>query len=191
MLTPMKERLLRSSTPEQAMWTMLDDAIALQGAEFGNVQLLAGEELVIVAQRNFSIDFLTTFARVTNAEGCACGRALRSGVPTMITDVERDPEFAPFRPAARRAGFRAVQSTPCVTGRGRQLGVISTHFVNVHRPTEIEMETLQAYGRLAAEFVFGLLDETPLDVVAERLNDKIHRHVLGEPSRAQDSQVSR
>jgi hypothetical protein len=153
------------------------NAIALHGAEYGNVQLLAEDELVIVAQRGLRPEFLRTFRHVRRDDGCACGRALRRGTPVVIPDVEADAEFADFRSDARLAGFRAVQSTPLITRHGKPLGVVSTHFANVHHPTKIEMETLQAYGVIAAEFAFKLLGETPLLTMARRLSKDLYDRI--------------
>ena len=44
MLAQMRERLIRCSTFERAIWAVLDDTIALHGAECGTVQLLSGDE---------------------------------------------------------------------------------------------------------------------------------------------------
>ncbi len=35
---------------------------------------------------------------------------------------------------------------------GNLLGIVSTHFANVHEPTPIEMNTLKAYAVIAAEY---------------------------------------
>jgi hypothetical protein len=173
----MRDRLFRADAFDRAIWTILDDAIALHGAEYGNVQLLAGDELVIVAQRGLPLDFLRTFRRVKREDGCACGRALRRGTSVVIPDVEADAEFAVFRSDARLARFRAVQSTPLITRRGKPLGVVSTHFSNVHHPTKIEMETLQAYSVIAAEFAFKLLAEAPLLTLASRLSRDLYDRI--------------
>jgi GAF domain-containing protein len=112
LLVHMSERLLRCDTFEGAIRTILDDSIALLGAEHGNVQLLVGENLVIAAQRGLSSDFLRSFRCVTKDDGSACGRALRLGKPIVIPDAEKDLEFAIYRNIAKRTHFRAVQSTP-------------------------------------------------------------------------------
>lgn len=180
MLTQMQERLRRCETFERAIWRILDDAIALQGAEYGNVQLLVEDELVLVANRKLPLSFLSYFQRVKEG-GTACARALRSGHPVVITDINDDPEFGPFRTQAVLAGFRAVQSTPLLTESGSRLGVVSTHFANQHRPTKIEMATLQAYGQLASQYAFDLLGGTPLSVMADKMNGDLHR-AIGESS---------
>jgi GAF domain-containing protein len=101
----MIRRLFLSRAFEEAVDTILDDVIALLGAEYGNVQLSMGDELVIAAQRGLSEDFLKTFIRVKKDDGSACGRALRLGKSVIIPDVENDPEFAAFLPDAKKAGF--------------------------------------------------------------------------------------
>lgn len=41
------------------------------------------------------------------------------------------------------------------------------------------METLKAYGVVAAQYVFKLLGETPLDVAANRMHEKLYAGLLG------------
>lgn len=170
----MTERLVRCDTFERAIWTILDDAIALLGAEFGNVQLLLRQDLVIAAQRGLGLDFLQTFRRVTTNDGSACGRALLLGKPVVVPDVEKDPEFAIYRNIARRTQFRAVQSTPLIRQDGRRLGILSTHFANPHQPSKIESETLQAYAIAASQHAFEVLRDRPLDQMAKQMNDVLY-----------------
>ncbi len=182
MLAQMSQRLYRSQSFEQTVQTILEDAIALHGAEYGNVQLPAGGDLMIVAQRGLPAPFLRTFRRVDKDDGSACGRALRHGTSVVIRDVEQDPEYAGFRDDARIAGYRAVQSTPLVTGDGRLLGLASTHFAMVHEPTPIEMETLRSYGAMAAEYAFSLLGDVPLAAKAGQMNDRLYAGLLDRQS---------
>jgi GAF domain-containing protein len=174
LLVHMTERLVRCDTFERAISTTLDDAIALLGAEFGNVQLLVGQDLVIAAQRGLSSEFLRTFRRVTKDDGSACGRALLLGKPVVVPDVEKDPEFAIYRNIARRTQFRAVQSTPLIRQDGQPLGILSTHFANPHQPSKIELETLQAYAIAASQHAFALLRDKPLYQIAEQMNDVLY-----------------
>ncbi len=170
----MTERLFRCETFERAVWTMLDDTIALLGAEYGNLQLLTGQQLVIVAQRGLPADFLRAFRRVSKDDGSACGRAVRLARPVVIPDVEKDLEFAIYGNIARRTQFRAVQSSPLITQGGRRLGIVSTHFANPHQPSKIEMETLQTYGTAASQYAFELLGDRPLDLTANRMNGLLY-----------------
>jgi hypothetical protein len=54
----MRNRLHAEAAFETATRVILADAIALHGAEYGNVQLLAGDHLVIAAQYGFKRPFL-------------------------------------------------------------------------------------------------------------------------------------
>ena len=175
MLTPMVERLRHNRTFEGAIRTILDDAVALHGAEYGNVQLPVGDELVIAAQRNFQPPFLKAFERVKVADGCACGRALKLRQPIVIGDVDKDPEFAAFRKDAKTAGFRSVQSTPFIAKDGSVLAVVSTHFAAVHEPSQIEMRMLEQYGVLAAAYLQDLLGDVPLAVRAAHMSDALYQ----------------
>lgn len=174
MISGMVRRLLEQHTVEAAIEIILDDVVALHGAEYGNVQMPLGDELVLVAQRNLSVGFLNTFRRVFRYDGTACGRALKLGKIVQIVDVERDPEFAAYRMDARRAGFRSVQSAPFLTTDGRLMGVVSTHFVNPHLPTRLEGEMLESYRPIAADTVYRLLGDMPLGVKAEQMSERLY-----------------
>ena len=50
MLGEMEQRLYGSATFETAVKAILADVVALQGAEFGNVQLAAEAKLIVVAK---------------------------------------------------------------------------------------------------------------------------------------------
>jgi GAF domain-containing protein len=178
----MTQRLILSTTFEEAVHIVLDDVIALLGAEYGNVQLSIGDELVIAAQRGLSADFLKTFRRVKKDDGSACGRALRLGETVIIRDVENDPEFAAVCPDAKKAGFRSVQSTPFITKDGNVLGMVSTHFAHVHEPTPIEMQTLKTYSVVAAEHLHKLLGDVPLATKAKQMSDELYSRTSGQQS---------
>ena len=181
MLTQMTQRLRQKSTFEGAIQTILDDVIALHGAEYGNIQLPIGDELVIAAQRGLSAPFLKTFRRVKKGQGCACGRAMRLGQPVIVSDVDTDPEYAAFRQDAKTAGYRAVQSTPFFTKNGKLLGLVSTLFAQVHEPTPIEMQTLRTYNVFAAEYLDGLLGGTPVAVKAEQMSQSLYADLSEQP----------
>ncbi len=71
----------------------------------------------------------------------------------IIEDTDTDPRFADFSADARKAGFRAVHSTPIMTRRGKILGVISVHFAEPRRPTEREMQFSDMCAKLAADAI--------------------------------------
>ena len=181
-LSALRNRLHAAQTFEEAITTILDDVIAFHGAEYGNVQLPIGDELVIVAQRGLPISFLKRFRRVTREFGCACGRAFRSRRTVVIRNVAEDPEFTAYLKDAESAGFRAVQTTPLFTGDGLLLGMVSNHFSNVHEPTPFEIEILQSYSVAAAEHAYRLLGEAKLAEEAEKMNARLYSSILAQSS---------
>src|ERR1041385_6104730 len=109
--------------------------------------------LTIETQRGFKQDFLEFFREVSADDNSACGRALRSGERIIVEDVELDAFFAPMLHVIRAAGYRAVVSTPLMGRCGKPLGMISTHFRSVHRPSEAELHRLDLYARQASDFI--------------------------------------
>ena len=177
MLEQMTQRLLARRTFESAAEAVLNDVVALHGAEYGDLQLVVGDELVIVAQQGLSDAFLRAFRRVRKTDGCACGRAWRTGTTVVVADVTKDVDYAGNRGDAAAAGYRAVQSTPIVTRDGTMLGLISTLFVNAHEPTPIEMETLARYSRVAADHLAALLGRDTLARKAMQMSDALYAAV--------------
>jgi putative methionine-R-sulfoxide reductase with GAF domain len=169
----MAERLYAQQTFEGAIATLLHDVVALHGAEFGDVQLRLGDELVIVAQQGLGAAFLTAFKRVGCDDGSACGRALRERKTIVIEDVEADAEYEQFRSEARVAGYRAVQTTPLFTSNGELIGMVSTLFANVHRPTTIEMDSLRSYSVCAADYLQSLLKNADLALKAAEMHSAL------------------
>jgi signal transduction histidine kinase/CheY-like chemotaxis protein len=134
---------------------MLQTVMELLGADKGNIQLLndTGDVLSIVSHQGFEQQFLDFFNAVSADDDCACGRALRRREQVIITDVESDEGYEPFRQLAREAGYRAVVATPLVGIDGSPLGMVSTHFRSVHCPTDQELRRLDLYCRQASDFI--------------------------------------
>ena len=147
-------RLLSKADLQPLLEEALNATMALQNADFGNVQLYNPETgtLQIVAHRGLQRDFLDYFSSVTET-GAACGRALPPRERVIIEDVLADPDFEPHRQIAASAGFRAVQSTPLFSRSGEPLGVISTHFRQPHRPSGRDLRFTDLYARQAAEMI--------------------------------------
>jgi PAS domain S-box-containing protein len=147
-------RLLATTDLRSVLEDVLNEAIKLQRADFGNVQLVNVDTgaLEIVAHRGFQEDFLEHFRSVRD-EGAACGRAMQQGQRVIIEDVLTDAKFAPHRAIAASAGFRAVHSTPLLSRDGKPLGMVSTHFRQPRRPSDRELRFTDLYARLAAELI--------------------------------------
>jgi GAF domain-containing protein len=133
---------------------ILTEALKMSRCERGNIQVLdvATGCLSIEAHHGFDDAFLSTFKTVKAENGCACGRAIRSRMPVLITDVESDGEYTPYRQAAANAGYRSVASLPLIDSEDTLVGVIS-----VHRPTpwtgEFNITALGDVAEFAAEAI--------------------------------------
>ena len=155
MLDKLKQRLVDCSDLESVLACALSGGLELSGASRGNIQLMDWNTgyLTIMAQCGFDDDFLRFFHRVSARDGSACGRAIRERRPIVVDDVLEDPEFAPFRAIALKAGFRAVQSTPLISSSGAFLGVLSTHFAEARRCNGDDLQILRGAAGLAANAI--------------------------------------
>jgi PAS domain S-box-containing protein len=152
-LNTVGSRLWQGQSLSQGIKEMLDATIEMLGADFGNIQLLQGGTLRIVAQRGFEREFLDFFREVSAQDESACGRALRTGERILIKDVDADEGYAPMRVIARSAGYRAVQSTPLIGRKGKAIGMISTHWRFPHTFEKQQLHHLDLYVRQAADFI--------------------------------------
>ena len=154
-LNQLSSQLWQMQSLQEGLNEMLAATIDMLGADMGMMQLLDDKRgvLLIVAQRGFTQDFLDFFRDVSVQDDSTCGRALRLGERIVVEDIETDEPFAPMRPLIRAASYRAVQSTPLIGRDGTPLGMISTHFKPVHRPSDQELRRLDLYVRQAADFI--------------------------------------
>ena len=133
---------------------ILDAAIEISAADMGNIQLLQDGVLKIAAQRGFETPFLEFFDGVQDGEA-ACGTAIQNGGRVVVEDVASSPIFAgtPGRDAMLTANALAVQCTPLISGSGRVLGMVSTHYHTPYRPNERELRMLDLLARQAADLI--------------------------------------
>jgi GAF domain-containing protein len=165
----MIDRLHRQPDLESVLNAAVVDAVALHGAEFGNLQLRCADgTLVIVAHAGLSQSFLESFGRVALDDGTACARAARERKTVLIEDVEQDQDFRSFLKFARGARFRSVVSSPLVLANRSCLGVISVHFAMPHLPSLIEIDTFEAYCKEAAEHLAKTIGTADRTETAER-----------------------
>ena len=150
------ELFIRDGDIAPILTEIVDAAIAITGADFGNIQLLdaPSSRLRIAAHRGFPKWWIDFWDNVPPGQG-ACGTALKSGERVIVEDVEQSPIFAgtPTLDIQLKAGVRAVQSTPLVSRSGRPLGMFSTHFKRPHRPHDHTLELLDLLARHAADII--------------------------------------
>jgi GAF domain-containing protein len=170
----------------------LDRSLAVSGTTLGNIQLVDWTTgcLQIAAHRGFGCDFLKVFARVKADDGSACARALNARSAIIVEDLEKDQAFPPFgRAAVLDAGVRAVQSLPLISTSGAFVGMLSTHFSAVHRPSDDERARLDSLATIAANAIV-LQRARENDPIASSLarimasRELLHRILLQEKAKS-------
>ena len=176
-------RLIQSGGIPELLGEILDAGIEITAADMGNIQLLddAGQ-LRIAAHRGFDSSFLEFFGEVHDGLA-ACGSALQKGERVIVEDVAHSPIFAGTGAldAMLAAEARAVQSTPLVSRSGKVLGMFSTHYRRVCRPSERELRLLDLLARQAADLIERKRSEETrgqLSAVVEASGDAIYTYDL-------------
>ncbi|AKJ39523.1 histidine kinase dimerization/phosphoacceptor domain -containing protein [Methanosarcina barkeri] len=147
---------VRESNLEPVLVEIVDAAIAISDADFGNIQLLDPEssELKIVASRGFPKWWLDFWNSVSEGNG-TCGTALGCNERVIVEDIEQSPIFVgtPALEIQLKAGIRAVQSTPIVSRSGRLLGMFSTHYKKPHKLQDHDLQLIDLLAQQAADII--------------------------------------
>lgn len=162
---------LQNGNIDSVLGEILDAAIAISAADFGNMQLLdpSSGELQIVVHRGFPTWWLDFWASVQKGHG-ACGTALEHRARVVVEDIERDPIFAgtPALEIQRRAGVRAVQSTPLFSRSGEPIGILSIHYRTPRGPDPRVLALLDLLARQASDILERARAEQALRDAAAR-----------------------
>jgi PAS domain S-box-containing protein len=145
------------SDVDECLRHILDAALAITGAERGNVQLFdqTTGALKIRVQHGFESEFLKFFREVRDHTAASCGAAWSTGQQIIVDDVVSSEIFTGTSSLdiLLNAKVQAVTSTPLKASNGRILGMISTHFSQPHRPAERELVFIKLLTRYAADFL--------------------------------------
>jgi GAF domain-containing protein len=110
--------------------------------------------------------------------------AFRGGRPVMITDVEAEPSFEPWKTGARLQRYRSLGCIPVIV-RSQVIGVLNCYGREPHHHSPEEVELLQLVARLA-----GVAIETAR--VAEGQREAVAKlRELSEQLREQNRELSR
>ena len=147
------DMFVASAPFEFVLSRVVEVAMVITRADFGNLQLVdaATGDLELVAAHGFEPSYLDFWRRVPRGQG-ASGTALERRARVVVEDVETSPVFegTPGLEVLRRAGVRALQSTPLLSSNGRPLGMLSTHFQRPGCPDERSLRWLDLLAREVA-----------------------------------------
>lgn len=143
---------IRSSESKDLFNAIIDTAIEIACADFGNIQLIdaATGDIKIVAQRGFSTSWVEYWDSHAVGKG-SCRTACNARSRVIVEDIQDSALFTEEeRLMQLQAGVRAVQSTPLFSKNGDLIGVFSTHYRKPWRPTGAVLRTLDSLAKLAA-----------------------------------------
>jgi len=175
-------RLTATSDLASLLYEVLDAAMELQHAEFGDVQLYdeASNTLKMVAHRGLNRQILDRFKIVGPDDISSCAAALRNRSRVVIEDMDTSPDFAVHRGLAATAGFRGAQSTPLLDqSTGKLVGMLSTMFCKPYKPSQHELWLTDLFARQAADVIVSRLSERALRQSEQRLQAAIDLVKLG------------
>ncbi len=171
-LQSISTRLISESTSESLYDQVLGAAIELMASDAACLQMLAADNtsLRLLAWTNFPPDCVPFWEQVAAGAGSTCSKALSDDERVVVADIEACDFMAGTQEQLeyRRAGVRAVQSTPLRSRTGRLLGMLSTHWRTPHIPTEDDFRFFDVLARQAADLIERTLAEEALRESEER-----------------------
>jgi len=155
---------------------ILDVAKTIMRSDFASMQqyyphLGARGELKLLGFRGFSAEAAKFWTWVRADSACTCGKAFTTRQRVIAPDVEQAPYLAGTADLASylQTGIRAVQSTPLLSRGGELVGMISTHWNEIHEPSERDLRLLDILARLAADLIERKTQDEELRRREERL----------------------
>jgi two-component system, cell cycle sensor histidine kinase and response regulator CckA len=79
----------------------------------------------------------------------SCGSAAYRKEMVIVTDIETDPLWAPYKYLAEPYGLRACWSAPIVSRQGKVLGTFAMYYREVRSPSRAELRLLKAATHFA------------------------------------------
>jgi PAS domain S-box-containing protein len=134
-----------------------DAARSLMRSDMASLQMLVPERqaLFLLAQLGFAPESATFWEWVQADDTTSCGLAFSRGEAVAVPDVEQWDVVAGTKDLQqyRLSRIRAMLSMPLISRGGRLVGVVSTHWSEVHQPSEREMRLLDVLARQAADLI--------------------------------------
>src|SRR5262249_20808137 len=137
-LQELSTRLVATDDSSSLLQEICDAAIAMTGAEMGNIRLFDrdGTTLSDAASRGLDPEYLDVFGTLEITRLRPVGGHKRLVIEDSATTKHASTRYLD---SAKRAGIRSSQLTPLVSRSGQMLGVLSTHYRAPHRFPERDL----------------------------------------------------
>ena len=154
-------------------------AVEIAGSDMGTLQTCRDDGvLAITSQIGLDSTFVDFFGRVDSHTDTACGAAMAARDRVIVEDVTSSPYFGgDALPVLLNAGVRALQSTPLFDRAGAFVGMLSTHYREIHRFGQAELQWLDLLARQAADLIMRRQIEEQLARTNEQLEQRISDRV--------------
>ena len=126
-----------------------------QLAWIGEAQHDSEKRVIPVAQSGFGADYLDqlNISWADNLSGSGpTGRAIRTGVPSIVRNMDTDPSFEPWRGMARDQAYGSLVALP-LRVEGRIYGVLNLYAIEADAFGDAEMSLLE---NLSGELGLGI-----------------------------------
>lgn len=102
----------------------------------------------------------------------SCGTAMHRGATVIVSDIEHDPLWAPYRALAAPHGLRACWSTP-IRNRDNVLGSFAMYYRDVRSPSPDEIYLIGVASHLAGIAIERSRREQELERYREHLEELV------------------
>lgn len=110
-----------------------------------------GLHMDIIVAADLSADYIRAVRHFeVGPHSPSCGVAAFTGQLVIVSDVSKDPNWAPFRNLANEHEIRAVWSQPLRTLSGKVLGTLAIYHRKLCTPSPIELEAITLLSQTAA-----------------------------------------
>ena len=150
----LSKKLLGTAGTQPLLDEIMYSAVVIVGAQLGTLQLLEDDSLRIASHYGHKQPFLEFFASAENVAS-VCWEAMQRWERVIVEDVETSPLFVETSSlyVMRKAGVRAVQSTPMINRTGELLDILTTQLDVPYSPDDHDIWRIDLLARQAADLI--------------------------------------
>ncbi|MEO5713472.1 MAG: GAF domain-containing protein [Luteolibacter sp.] len=159
-LQAISARLVAEGDFSNLLEEILHASIAITHSDMGTLQLVegkTGDELRLLASSGFDPGVLIPFLRLRPEDETSCSIAIRAGERVVVADLkakcDAEGNTNQLHENLVHGGVAAAQWTPLTSRSGRLVGIIATHWRDLHKPDERELRLLDLLARQAADLI--------------------------------------